>query len=502
MPISLRLGGPRADPAVIDHLRAGEVVVHSPRGILIPARLLIEAIPKRPKTAPGGDGVVKALFGMDTEAAPALAADYLWPDADIRWFHLDSYVAAKVREVVADNGGFDVRVDALADLPVVAGPLATDTAGPYDVIALPFPRTSESLLMIDLIEAAHDALRVGGKFVAATDGNGHALCRALEKVFGKVIPGPPARRGASFFAERRKAAPALKNRAHVLSPEVMPAGAPDGSPPVTMQIETRPGTFSHGSLDRGTRAMLEWYVPRGEKILDLGAGCGAIGIYAALRDPKAKVTLVESNVRAAECAVRNVARNGVNVDAGQAFVPGSSLFPAVNGDASGEDEDDGDETGGRDRGHERRGGRRARDEHHPVGRRPEERLVGDTREAQPRPAAAPAVERRADDGLPPIRGTFSSPEPVAAPVTVRSNVVGTRAGTFDRVLANPPYFGDLRIARAFCVTGFDALRPGGSIALVVRRGPAANAHTEVLTGVFGRVTTFDAGDYAILTAIR
>lgn len=468
MPISLRLGGPRADPAVIDHLRGGEVVVHSPRGILIPARLLIEALPKRPNAAPGGDGAVKALFGMDTEGAPALAADYLWPDADIRWFHLDSYVAAKVREVVADNGGFDIRVDALADLPVVPGPLPADTAGPYDVIALPFPRTSESLLMIDLIEAAHDALRVGGKFVAATDGNGHALARAIEKVFGKAIPGPPARRGASFFAERKKAAPMLKVRAHVLSPEVEPAGAPPGTPPVRMQIETRPGTFSHGSLDRGTRAMLEWYVPRGERILDLGAGCGAIGIYAALRDPKAKVTLVESNVRAAECAVRNVARNGVNVEAGQAYVPGSSLFPAVNGEESG---DDGDGRGGD--GFDDAPGR---DEHHPAGGTPS----------------------RDDAGLPPVRGSFSAPEPVATPAPVRTAI----SGTFDRVLANPPYFGDLRIARAFCVTGFDALRPGGSIALVVRRGPAANAHTEVLTGVFGRVTTFDAGDYAILTAIR
>jgi 16S rRNA G1207 methylase RsmC len=76
------------------------------------------------------------------------------------------------------------------------------------------------------------------------------------------------------------------------------------------------------------------------------------------------------------------------------------------------------------------------------------------------------------------------------------------AGGFDRVLANPPYFGDLRIARDFCSKAWTALRKGGDVALVVRRGKASDANAEVLSDVFGRVTTIDAGDYAILTARR
>jgi hypothetical protein len=35
---------------------------------------------------------------------------------------------------------------------------------------------------------------------------------------------------------------------------------------------------------------------------------------------------------------------------------------------------------------------------------------------------------------------------------------------------------------------------------VVLRGPASDANAEILSDVFGRVRTIDAGDYAILTA--
>jgi 16S rRNA (guanine1207-N2)-methyltransferase len=335
-----------------------------------------------------------------------------------------------VREVFADNARNGAAVpasaEALADLP----------PGPFDVVALPFPRMSESLLMTDLLEAAHDALRVGGRLVAATDGNGAALGRAIENVFGKLTPGPVSRRGKTFFAERRREKPVLKDRSHVLTPEIRPAG---GGAPIRMQIETRPGTFNHGSLDRGTRALLEWYVPGDDRnVLDLGAGCGAIGIYAALRIPEGRVTLVETNVRAAECARRNAARNGVadRTEAGQFFVPRKSLTGAKTVPPSAVD------------------------------------------------AAPEVAPDAAPDAAPTARAPRSGP------------------GAWDCVLANPPYFSEMRIAREFCSTAHDALRAGGHIALVVRRGPAADLHSEVLFEVFTRVTTFDAGDYAILTARR
>jgi 16S rRNA (guanine1207-N2)-methyltransferase len=47
------------------------------------------------------------------------------------------------------------------------------------------------------------------------------------------------------------------------------------------------------------------------RILDLGCGVGVLGIVAALRRPEARVTLVDSYARAAQCAQRNLAAHGL-----------------------------------------------------------------------------------------------------------------------------------------------------------------------------------------------
>jgi 16S rRNA (guanine1207-N2)-methyltransferase len=237
---------------------------------------------------------------MDTEGGAAVAARRLWPDANLTWFHFDAYVAAKVRQVLRANGADSVACDALEDPP----------AGPFGLVALPFPKSSEALLMRDLLESAHDALAPGGRLVAATDGKPDALRRAIEKVFGNVTPAAARSiRGACFYAERRRARPARSDHAHLVRARIVHA---DASGETELEIETRPGTFAHGTVDRGTRTLAEWVEPRrAERVLDLGAGCGLLGLYSAKRMPEARVVMVESNVRAAGCARRNAERAGV-----------------------------------------------------------------------------------------------------------------------------------------------------------------------------------------------
>jgi 16S rRNA (guanine1207-N2)-methyltransferase len=267
-------------------------VFESARGLKRETLLLIEALPKR---APG-----RALFGLDTEGAPAIAARALWPEASLAWFHFDAYVGAKVKGVLGRNRAATVEVVVEEDPP----------AGPFDLVALPFPGRSESLLMRDLLESAHDRLAVGGRLVAATDGKPDALRKAVDKVFGNVTPAAKRTdRGACFYAERKRAKPAQSDHSHVVRAKIAHA---DGSGETSLDLETRPGTFSHGAVDRGTRALAEWLQPRGaEHVLDLGAGSGLLGLYAAKILPEARVVLVDSNARAAGCARRNARRAGV-----------------------------------------------------------------------------------------------------------------------------------------------------------------------------------------------
>jgi 16S rRNA (guanine1207-N2)-methyltransferase len=229
-----------------------------------------------------------------------MAARSLWPDASLAWFHLDAYVGAKVRGVLGRNGAESVEVVVAEELP----------PGPFDVVALPFPKSAEALLMRDVLESAHDRLRKGGRLVASTDGRPDALRKAVEKVFGNSTPAAGRDiRGACLYAERRREKPQQSDHSHVVLTAIAHA---DGTGATPLVIETRPGTFCHGAIDRGTRALAEWLEPRdAEHVLDLGAGCGVLGLYAAKRLPEARVVLVDSNARSAGCARRNAGRNEV-----------------------------------------------------------------------------------------------------------------------------------------------------------------------------------------------
>ncbi len=66
-------------------------------------------------------------------------------------------------------------------------------------------------------------------------------------------------------------------------------------------------------LRRGGAALAETAELRpGDRVLDLGCGCGVAGVFAAQRvGPEGHVVFVDSNVRAAALAEQNARANGV-----------------------------------------------------------------------------------------------------------------------------------------------------------------------------------------------
>ena len=79
-----------------------------------------------------------------------------------------------------------------------------------------------------------------------------------------------------------------------------------------LELETQPGLFSPGHADRGTLAMLSCarFEP-GLRVMDLGCGCGIVGILAARICGEDNVLLSDIDPLAVEVSRRNAARNGV-----------------------------------------------------------------------------------------------------------------------------------------------------------------------------------------------
>jgi len=77
-------------------------------------------------------------------------------------------------------------------------------------------------------------------------------------------------------------------------------------------LETRKGLFSPEHIDRGTLAMLSHVdFVSGMRIMDLGCGCGVVGIAAAKITGEENVFMSDADPIAVETARRNAERNGV-----------------------------------------------------------------------------------------------------------------------------------------------------------------------------------------------
>lgn len=84
----------------------------------------------------------------------------------------------------------------------------------------------------------------------------------------------------------------------------------------TLLFETKPGVFAQYGLDPGSLILLNTVAfPLSGTILDIGCGCGVIGLTAASMSPAAHVVLVDSDVRAVRLTAQNAHRNSIaNID--------------------------------------------------------------------------------------------------------------------------------------------------------------------------------------------
>ncbi len=212
----------------------------------------------------------------------------------------------------------DVREEAVAGEQLVPFAFSEDPAldGRFSA-AVVWPRAHLGKdFSLACIARASLLLRPGGRLLCAVRKNkgGASLAKEIERLLGDLTTLQRDRGYSLYCAERgqtvdRGAALALLGVRYAIDEPLL------GAPPLL----ATPGVFSRKHLDQGTRALIERCAalastgPLGEprRVLDLCAGIGPLGLWAARRWPDAAITAVESNLLAVACLRANAAARGL-----------------------------------------------------------------------------------------------------------------------------------------------------------------------------------------------
>ena len=313
--------------------------------------------------------------------SPARAACIAGRVSTDRCWQMDLVQAERLESELARDQ-IPARVVTSADL--------WDLPAEFQTVVYPIDEGGERELKLDVVEQAYHVLKPRGCLVVLSPYLQDDLFPAvLKKTFGKSHI-PIEAKGQVIWAQRGKDHP---RRRHEVTFHANVAG--DGPLPFL----SRPGVFTYGRMDVGARALLEVAKIRtGDRILDLGCGCGTNGIFAGRRaGPTGRVTFIDSNLRAVALAEHNARTHAL---------PNFEVLTAV-----------------------------------------------ESRRLQP--------------------------------------------GSFDVVLANPPYYAQDSIAQAFIDQALPLLRPRGRFYLVTKKwetvGPMA-------AECFGRTEVMHVRDYGVVVA--
>lgn len=207
-------------------------------------------------------------------------------------FQMDLHQAERLREEIT-AGNIQATVQASADL--------WDLPAEFQTVIYPSPPRAERELKLDLVEQAFHILQPGGTFIVLSPLPSDQLFpKALKKIFGKPSITDSAE-GTVIWAHREGDRP---RRRHEV---IVQARVDEGE---SLRFTTRPGVFTYGQLDQGTRALLTAAeIEGGQRVLDLGCGAGGAGLAAARK--AAHVTFVDSNLRAAALAELNAQACGL-----------------------------------------------------------------------------------------------------------------------------------------------------------------------------------------------
>jgi len=258
-------------------------------------RILIDNVVARP-----GDRILD--YGCGYGAVGVALADCA-PGLDVRMIDSDVRAIRLAQENVRANGLKNVHV-------VLDDTLDRFPDGLFNVVTLNPPVDEGTEAIFEMIERAQPKLRNHASFylIAKVRRGAKSYMRKLDETLG---PPRVIQKTGGYWLMRCERNPIYQPRPidlsvyeHVVDAELRGR---------RYRFHTRAGLFSRNAVDDGTRLLLETVDLRPRhSVIDVGCGYGPIGIVAAHLAPVGRVVMVDTNVRAVECASRNITSHHLN----------------------------------------------------------------------------------------------------------------------------------------------------------------------------------------------
>ena len=285
------------------------ILIHSKPGMpfwdsVSPAsRLLAEVA----RPAPGA----RVLLVGSGHGALGVALARQAPTCDLVLFDINAIAIAMAERTLAANSSGNAQVwPAISVLP--------ERAAAFDLVVMETP-SDRKLARRWLVEAFH-ALPAGGELylAGANDQGIRSIIADAAALFGDAAVLGYKRGQRIARAQKRGDWPGAAEWAG--APGIAPGTWNEYTAELrghTLRLRSLPGVFAYDHIDEGTRLLVETLAPLdGARVLDIGCGCGAIGLLAS-KLGAAQVELVDVNRLAVAAATENIALN--RVDGARAF---------------------------------------------------------------------------------------------------------------------------------------------------------------------------------------